>query len=374
MRWLWPILLAAAAGAGYLAGARSGEGPGTRARETPRRLADAPAQVPTGPDDDSPSPQHDAPAAGEDRAPDDIAPVVPGNPAPPVPVGESATSLDIVHAGSPFDALLRDELGRGGSMGLLRGVLGTRRGPWSVAEAEGAAAIVRDGETFARVFAARTTRPVVSGAGADWSTLADGTTLVYPEGVFDVRWSVAPARFPRDLHLKGAGMDRTLLRVRAARRGENEEIHGLTLAAVTIDCGSDDLLRLKSGLAAVRLVECRIVPTYTILGGADAGAVRAERCEFEVGRLAGELEGCRLLATTRGLARLDDCVIRGTIDAGTGHFACLFRRCTFVQVHANLRSNLEGQPGVRLEDCRFEVVDNPPPPRRLHAINPAWRD
>lgn len=169
-------------------------------------------------------------------------------------------------------------------------------------------------------------------------------------------------------------MDRTLLRVNPLVGHEGAEIHGLTLVDVTIDCRKG-VLRLRSGLAALRLVRCRIA-RGTVLGGADAGALSAEGCEFEGGRLAGggPYEGCRLLAATRGLARLDDCLIRGTIDAYSGHVACLFRRCTFVQVHANLQSNLERQSGVRLEDCRFDVVDNPPPPRRLQAINPAWRD
>lgn len=373
MRAVWLLLIVAAAVLGYLAGARSGEGPGTRARESPRP-ADAPATVPSVEQRTPPeSPEQDLQERPAEQAPPSEVRV---DPVHPVPLEQPPTPLDPVHAGSPFDTRLRDDLDRGGAMALLRGLLDARPGrPWTVAAAEGAAAVVGDDGTFPKIFSRQKSGSVVHGPGADWSTLADGTTLVYPEGVFAIDWTEAPERLPRDLLLKGAGMDRTLLRISRARRGENEEIHGLTLAALTIDCGNEDLLWPKSGLAAVRLVECRIARTETILDGPDAGAIRAERCEFEGGRRDGGFERCRLLATGRGLARLDDCTIRGSIDVyDTGHVACLFRRCTFVQVHANLQSNLERRPGVRLEGCRFEVAANPPPPRPLHAINPAWRD
>lgn len=360
-RAAWILLLIAAAVAGYLAGARGGEGPGTRApRESPR-LADAPPKLQNG--NASSPPRSDTPPAEETRAPETVAPEAPGGAAPT----EAAGWPDLVRAGSPLDARLRDDLDRGGPMGFLRGVLREQEGrPWTIVTAEGVAAIVRDGDTFARIFEPRKEGPVVAGPGADWGALADGTTLAYPEGVFEIRWNSAPRRFPRDLVLKGAGMDRTLFRVNGLRGWKDDEIQGLTLVDATIDCRGGDLLRPKSGLAALKLLRCRVVRTDTVLFDVDAGALKAEACE---------LDGARLLAANRGLARLDGCTIRGTLTTHDGgHVACLLRRCTFVEAHPNLQSNLERRPGVRLERCRFEVRAGDLRPRPLASINPAWAD
>jgi hypothetical protein len=170
--------------------------------------------------------------------------------------------------------------------------------------------------------------------------------------------------------LKGMGMDRTLLRIHSPPL-VSDEIHGLTLVDVTVDCRGGKLVWLKSGLATLRLVRCRVVRTKILLDGAEAGALQATACEID----ASDVGSTALLATRRGLARLDDCVLRRTLDPyQNGHVACLLRRCTFLAAHPNLERNLAGRAGVRLDDCRFEVVDNPPPPRSLQAIHPAWRD
>jgi hypothetical protein len=363
------ILIAAAAVAGYLVGARSGEGPGTQARRETRtertetEVAE-PAratQPPLGFAEPTRQPAEDEPAAAASRT-------EPGG------QGAGTDPAPVEAPGSPFEARLRDDLDRGGSMGLLRGLLAERPDmPWTTATGEGAAAIVGDLDTFARVFAPRVEGRVLEGHGADWRTLADGTTLAYGEGIHEVRWEMPAERFPRDLVLKGMGMDRTLLRVSSPPL--TGEIHGFTLVDATVDCQGGKLLWLKSGLVALRLVRCRVIRTETIVDGADASALRAEGCEFERGKLP-EYARCALLHTTRGLARVDECMFREAIDVGEGgtFVACLFRRCTFEAAHPNLQSNLERRRGVRLDGCRFEVVQRPPPPRSLQTINPAWRD
>lgn len=353
------VLIVVATAAGYFVGARGGEGSGTRAtRDTRIEHAERDLGVL---------------ATEPPRAEGEVSATAPAKAAPQpadgavTPAAEASVVIDtatFVGPSSPLEVLWRDELDRGGAMGFLR-ALERERHPWGTAASEAALRVLADREMFTRIFEAKATGPVVDGPTADWRTLADGTTLVYPEGVFAVGWTPAMhKRFPRDLTLKGKGMDRTLLRVGSGMRYKVGEIHGLALLDLTADCGRDDLLALD-GLATLRLERCRVLRVDTVCR-ADAAALYAQGCEFDGGEL--------LRTDHKGLARLDGCRIRRTIESGVGDIACLFARCTFVDAHPNLQHNLENCRRVRLEGCRFEVVASMLPPRPLASINPAWQD
>jgi hypothetical protein len=316
---LWLLVVFAAAAAGYLVGARKGEGPGN----------------PT------------APATA-------IPPPSPGREPPSGPA-----------------AYLRDDLDRGGAMGLLGGLL---RGLWGATAQEAALGIVKDEDAFAAAFAPRVKGPVLDGRTGGTEIL-DGTTLAFPEGVFELRWSWG-ARFPRDLVIRGAGRDRTLVRI-IFGQVKSDEVHGFTLVDLTVDCQGHELLGLRPAgsagrpppraLAAVRLERCRVAKFSTMLV-ADAAAFSARECEFE--------GSGKLFRLERGLARLEGCTLRGYVAThdGTGQLALRSRQCSFVDAPPDYEANLKARAGVRLEECTFKTAPGIVPPRPLSSFNPAWSD
>jgi hypothetical protein len=293
------------------------------------------------------------------------------------PVEPGASGVDLgppVTAASAPEVLFRDDLERGGAIGLLHGLLQEPLPIGRQRARDGSFAIARDAETFGRIFEPRATAPALRGLPEDLRLVPDGTTIDLPEGTFGVssgalmdtrRRRDLPFRFPRDVVFKGAGMDRTLLRggLHYLTCGE---VLGLTFVDVTLDCKNPGVLHLKSGIATLRLVRCRVRAGTVV--AADAAALHAAGCEFD--------DTAELLRAERGLARLDQCTIRGAIDAGPdgSDVACVFHRCAFLDAPPHLQTNLEQRRAVLLEGCRFEVAAKPPPPRPLYAINPAWRD
>jgi hypothetical protein len=342
---LWAGVVFVAAVVSYLAGAGMREGRGN------------PAEAPPRPPDLAPPPVAEPKQAA-------VVPEEPSEPEPPPPVAavEPTTTAEPALRDPPSGAAgyLRDDLERGGAMGLLHGLM---RGTWSVSAQEAAFGIVDDLETFATAFAPHVKGPVLDGRTADMATVPDGTTLEYPEGVFEMRWSWG-GRFPRDLVVRGAGKDRTLVRL-AFAQVKSDEVHGLMLLDLTVDCRGKELLNLQSGFAAIRLERCRVARLGTLLR-AEAASVLARECDFEEGTLLG---------VGRAVARFDGCTLRGYVKTHeTGHVACLLRGCSFLDAPPDRQSMLVARAGVHLEECTFKTAPGIVPPRPLSSFNPAWPD
>jgi hypothetical protein len=390
---LWLVLLIAAAVAGYLVGARSGEGSGTQARNPT-------ARTPLPPTDDA------APGAGPAAPP-------PRESADPAPAAEGIRSVrdlltkdlretpderavqdaasraekkrraylaaaDSAEAEAAREvaeeirrerAFLEDKA-RGGTMELLRN-LDTQLTD-----------LVADEKRFAALFERRTNGPLVNATSGPNETLADGTTLSFPPGVHELRLP-RTERFPRDVLIQGSGMDATLLRF--AELDARDEVHSLAFRDVTIDCQNNYFTDLRNSPASIRLERCRVVRFDMGAGGSvmlsvrPAAAFYATECRFEAGFGSSPGSG-NLFRFNAGLVRLDGCTIQGpfrSIYNADGKATYLFRRCDIRDVPAQEESTVASPPqGVRFVDCTFTYLARDAvtrnEPRPLSDLNPAW--
>jgi hypothetical protein len=382
---LWLLLVIAAAVAGYLAGARGGEGPGTRA--TPRE----PERTPPGPDlPEPPEPDeaaaHEGPAnpsgmrerlvravgggVEEARVQEAAARAVRirRDHLAAADAAEAMAAMQVAEEIRRERAFLEDKA-RGGTMELLKN-LDTRLTD-----------LVDDEKRFAALFERRTAGPVVNAPTGPRDTLADGATISLPPGVHQLRLPETN-RFPRDLLVQGSGMDSTL--VRFAELGARDEVHSLTFRDVTIDCQDDYFTDLRSAPAAIRLDRCRVVRFDMGAGGsvmvqADQVAFYATDCRFEAGFGRSPGSG-NLFRFQAGLVRLDRCFIQGPFrsifDTG-GAATYLFRRCDIRDAPAREEPLFTAPPdGVRFVDCTFtylpEGTTTRSKPRPLSDLNPDW--
>jgi hypothetical protein len=370
---LWLLLVIAAAVAGYLAGARGGEGPGTRAAPRP-----APSHVP--PAVEMPP----APSEGTDVT--DVRGGGRGEPAGAIPrdvatraerirrehlaladAAEEIAAREIAEEIRREQAFLEDKA-RGGTMELLRN-LDTRLTD-----------LVADEKRFAVLFERHTAGPVLNAGPERGETLPDGATISFPAGVHELELPRS-RRFPRDLVVEGAGMDATL--VRFAELSANDEVQSLTFRDMTLACGSY-FTDLRSKPAAIRLERCRVVgfdkgAGSSLLIGARQVAFYATDCRFESGYGRSPGSG-NLFRFQAGLVRLDRCVIQGpfrSIYDGGGAATYLFLRCDIRDAPAQEERAFTSPPdGVRFVDCTFTYLPQGAvvrsKPRPLSDLNPDW--
>ena len=257
--------------------------------------------------------------------------------------------------------------------------------PWGTLE---------DAGRMQALFARRTEGPVVDGrVTTALDTLPDGAELVFPAGRFElpVRTLRHAERFPRDLVIRGAGMDATVL-VLDADWQARDEVHNLTLADLTIHTNDEYLESLREEPYMLRLERCRVIGFDMGAGGScmlggGTGLLYASDCRFEAG--FGRSPGSGNLFDVRGgfAARLERCTFVGPFRSVYYEWpgaAQLFVDCAFEGVRDPVA---EGAPGtaqdgpshgdvVRFEDCTFV----PPAPdaaarparRSLTEINRDW--
>jgi hypothetical protein len=140
--------------------------------------------------------------------------------------------------------------------------------------------LVEDPAEFGALFAPEVSGPQLAGdvagrkLGAD---LPDGTTLVYPPGVYRVEMRALSfvERFPVDLTLAGAGRDATLLIV--GNIGSRGTIERFTIRDCTVFTADDYLFDQRGGDALIQLFRTRVV-------GFDMGA--GSSCMFSGENLA----------------------------------------------------------------------------------------
>lgn len=386
---LWLLLLIGAAGAGYLAGARSGEGPGTHAPSRPpvvdpstqpsdplqartssqqvsTEAFHAPSQAPTDAggerrglgDGMDEARSRDAQARAERIRREHLAIAADA---------ERIAAAQIAEEIRREEAFLEDKA-RGGTMELLR-KLDTRLPD-----------LVADEKRFAALFERHATGPVLNAAPQRGEAVPDGATISFPPGVHNLELP-RMRHFPRDLVVEGSGMDVTL--VRFTELGTHDEVHSLTFRDMTIACGSY-FTDLRNEPAAIRLERCRVVgfdkgAGGSLLIGARQVAFYATDSRFESGYGRSPGSG-NLFRFHAGLVRLDGCLIRGPFrsiyDAG-GSATYLFAHCDIREAPSQEERSFTSPPdGVRFVDCTFAYLPEgavaPSKPRPLSDLNPAW--
>lgn len=244
--------------------------------------------------------------------------------------------------------------------------------------------IVNDGAGFAALF------PTMTGKAFDGpenrqhpdTILEDNASLHFPAGVFRVRNLMAEKDpFPRDVTLRGAGMNATLLLL--ADLSTRGELRNFALSDCTIFTENDVLFDLRNRPASLLLERVRVIGFDSGLGGsslldAPGMAVLARACRFEGGYgnwPDGTLFDVRSDAL---LARFEACQIDQVelelrlIRPGA---SIAFVSCLLTNILD--RRPIESQhPGVVFPGSTIEYfpADQGEPPRKdLNAIFPNWQ-
>jgi uncharacterized protein YneF (UPF0154 family) len=276
---------------------------------------------------------------------------------------------------------LRADKARGGPMTLL----------YALAESwTDMTGLVSDREEYAFLFKRFVTGPALDGSDPDSVfEIEDGSTVTFPAGQFEWKISRIPrigGTFPKDLLIRGAGMNHTLVKF-----GEIDtrcEIYGLTFQDLTIDCGNDPLTDLRVAPALIRMIRCRVVRFDNGAGGstmldASTAAFYAEDCRFEGGY--GRSPGSGNLVRGELLVRMERCTIVGPLQSyfhGWNDSSHVFENCTIERMSQHMKRTLEfPRPWVRFENCAFHYLTEEEEEefrgsrkvKPLSDINPSWK-
>jgi len=246
---------------------------------------------------------------------------------------------------------------------------------------------VSDGAGFARLF------PAVAGAMRDGATnrshpddvLEDGSTLSFPAGVFRLRSLMQEKDpFPRDVTVRGAGMNATLLLVdELSTRGE---LRNFTLRDCTLFT-EDYLFDLRQNPSSIQLDRVRVIGFDIGAGGSCMiGAVRPgtvlwarnSRLEGGYGRSPehGTLWDVR---TDAFLARLESCQVDlvslelGRLQPGA---SVAFVNCTLTDLLDRPPIDTE-HAGIVLAGTTvayFDRTQGGAPHKDLDELFPNWRE
>ncbi|MEZ6018009.1 MAG: hypothetical protein R3F49_23090 [Planctomycetota bacterium] len=250
--------------------------------------------------------------------------------------------------------------------------------------------VVADGGTFDRFFVTEFGGAAQDGPSAldaralsSRKPVADGTTLSFPAGVhrlpdFGSYWR---EHYPRDLTLRGAGKEATLL-VLATDMSAYDTVRNLTIESATLHANDNYLFDIREPAMSITLRNCRITgwdmgAGGSCLFGTEALALRASDCEFLGGYGRSPGSGCLFDVRHNGLlARFERCVI-----ARTRAFGSITDGATVVYVACRLEDILDrgGEPpaNVTLNGTTVSRWTSEPGTslkRDLNELFPGWRD
>ncbi len=273
------------------------------------------------------------------------------------------------------EAAAREDAARGGIMGLLDSL---EENPVHRHD------LLDDIETFASYFERKSAGPGID--GATWTSkqgLPDGSALMYPPGVHEWRsQSLDREKFPRDLLIRGAGMDVTLVRLDEVHT--RDTVHSLTFRDLTLDCGNKYLTDLRRSSITLRLERCRVIrfdmgAGASVMLSAPSAAFYATDCIFEAGFGRSPDSGSLFRVRNSLLARLDHCRIVGPFDSvydADDSATYLFQNCSFENQAPRQRRDLESPPyGVRFVNCSFSFSQDDAwdeKPKLLSELNEDW--
>lgn len=248
------------------------------------------------------------------------------------------------------------------------------------ANTEELALCAADPERFAGFF-----RPRSSGAAIDGPTLrdedplADGSTIQFPAGVFAVA-DLARDRtpFPKDVTVRGAGRDATLLVMQDLN--PRSALERFTVEDCTVFAERGSLVDVRSGPAVLTLRRMRLTGFDCGAGGSyalelRASALSAIQCRFESGYgrnpdgLANLMRGGSALA-----ARFEGCVFERMSLQGATQKGVVFAHCSMIDLLD------EPGPGPVYQDCSITVLppekvyDAEVRTRDLNELFPDWRE
>jgi hypothetical protein len=254
--------------------------------------------------------------------------------------------------------------------------------------------LVADRATFDRFFVTETTGSAIDGPSALSSQalssrkpVPDGTTLSFPAGVhmlqdFGTYWR---EHFPRDLTLRGAGMNATLL-VLNSDLSAYDTVRNLTIEHVTLHANDNYMFDVRDPAMSVTLRNARFTgwdmgAGASCLFGTEGLALRATDCEFLGGYGRSPQHGQLFDVRHNGLlARFERCLV-----ARTEAFGSITSGATVVFSACRLEDLLDRQPAgggeapanVLLDGTsltRWSKDHSAPLARDLNDLFPGWRE
>jgi hypothetical protein len=241
------------------------------------------------------------------------------------------------------------------------------------------AAVARDPERFARLFQPQSSGAAVDGVGlGDDDPLVDGAVIVFPAGVFAVDdFARGRVPFPRDVTVRGAGMDATLLVMEdLGPRGALERLTFEDCTVYTANCGVIDI---RGGPTALTLRRMRVVGFDCGAGGSvafytRACAILAQHSRFESGYGTNPDGLANLLRAGEAVAaRFEACTFERLDLADAAAPGAVFQGCRMIDLLAEPRS------GPLYQDCTISVLpseqrwDEATRKRDLNDLFPAWQ-
>lgn len=246
--------------------------------------------------------------------------------------------------------------------------------------------LVTDAARFERFFPRRTGARVDGPAnlGAPDEALTDGSVLTFPTGVFRLRALMKrDSAFPRDVTVRGMGMDATMLVV--GDLSTHAELVNMAFEDCTVFTDNDSLFDLRRAPASVRLERVRVIGFDSGAGGSSlldapglALLARNSRIEGGYGRHPdGTLFDVR---TKPVLARFENCWI-DEVNLGLEHLprgsSVAFVSCRLTNVLDRRLVDAHPNAGVVLIDSPLQdwpADAGDPPKKDLESLFPGWRE
>ncbi len=213
--------------------------------------------------------------------------------------------------------LAKEDAERGGAFALLARLDDEGGGPFPD--------VVGDPELFGKFFPSTKPTGSYDGPGtlsqSELSTrkpVPDGSVLTFSAGVFELQdfgayWR---KRYPRDLTLRGAGRNSTLLVLRSDLSA-NSEVSNLRIEGMTVHANNNYLFDVRGEPMLLTMEDVRVLGWTSGAGsscafGTDTAMLRAIDCEF-LGGYSGRKGGRLFDVRTDGLmARFERCLISRT--------------------------------------------------------------
>jgi hypothetical protein len=274
------------------------------------------------------------------------------------------------------EEILRDAA-TGGLFALLEGLESGEAGPMTD--------VVRDRTKFEKYFTRDSSEEIaVSGIGLTrdhFTEMVDGTTLTFPTGVYSIETLSRYWReIPRDITIRGAGKDSTLIVL--DELSSMKQVKNFRLENCTVFCNGS-VFDLRRGPASAVFSNVRITGFDTGAGGSNAifakegMALHYVNCDI-VGGYGRHPDG-RLLRTISPafLARFDKCRFERLnlgLDRLEAGGTVVFSLCSFSELldWTDQEAAAEASPGIVLDQCSFDtkIVD----PRQRPPVDELRRD
>ena len=241
--------------------------------------------------------------------------------------------------------------------------------------------VAHDPEAMAAFFEPETSGPTLNGFDFDGNgELADGTTLVYPPGVYRLSLRAHHLSFPSDLTIRGAGMDQTYLLIEELY--PRSILKNLTIENCTVNA-SGYLTDLRREPCSLKFENARFIgfdlgAGSSCLIAAPSGVLFARNCVFD-GRYGRNPGSGQVFDIRSGglLARFENCEFN-LVELNSGRYSkdvrIVYSGCRFIDTMDRMPDGPPTNlffPGTTVE--YYDRSKGSPEPRDVNELFPDWQ-